>query len=62
MQRAMHSGIVKVKIGEIAMTNEVTRFKLKKGNCTTATRSILAVSVLRSKGWVVVQSTFGELI
>ncbi len=62
MQRVMHIGIAKVKTGEIMMTSEATRFKLKKGNCTTATRSILAVATLRSKGWVVVQSTLGELI
>ncbi len=58
MQRAMHSGIVKVKIGETIMT----RFKLKKGNVVTYTRSILAVTTLRSKGWVVVQSALGELL
>ena len=58
MQRVTRFGIVKVMTGEIMMT----RFRLKKGNCSTATRSILAVATLRSKGWVVVQSTLGELI
>lgn len=40
----------------------MTRFILRKNNVTTSTRSILAVSVLRSKGWTVVHSTLGELI
>ena len=40
----------------------MTRFILYKTNVTTSTRSILAVSYLRSKGWKVKQSSLGELI
>lgn len=39
-----------------------TKFTLVKANMKTNTRSILAVSYLRSKGWKVLQSNLGELI
>lgn len=44
------------------MNSKPTRFKLAKANVVTYTHSILAVTTLRSKGWIVVHSNFGELI
>lgn len=40
----------------------MTKFILIKGNLQTRTKSLLAVSLLKTFGWKVKQSKLGELI